>query len=662
MHSSMYFKLAASNLKRNARIYLPYVITCTATIMMFYIMLFLATNKGIDSMMGDDSISVVLNFGSIIIGIFATTFLFYTNSFLIKRRKKEFGLYNILGMEKKHISGLMAIENLYTSVISMVFGLFFGVLFSKLMMLLLEKIIRHSIGFKFYISPTAIGLTVLLFFGIFTVIFLNNMRQIHLSNPVDLMKGGEVGEKEPKTKWVLAVIGAICLGTGYYLALSVGSPLVAMGKFFIAVILVIVGTYCLFTAGSIALLKILRKNKKYYYKLKHFTSVSGMIYRMKQNTVGLANICILSTMVLVMLSSTVCLYIGLDDALRSQYPRNIEISVVGISEEDSRTVSDTTQTVLSKSHLYIDNYVDYRSNHFALKFDGSEFTFDGGGLYNSTTEATGYFIPLSEYNRMHDTDIVLADNEMLVYTPNGSQLSGTILFSGIQYHIKSNLEELSVVEDFSTRFYHVYYFILPDEGSIETINSAFYNGTIEWEGLSQYIGFDVDTFEAAEIRLLETLEDALYGLQGMEYYSMYVNGAVYMEDGFMSVYGGLFFLGMFLGALFMMATVLIIYYKQISEGYDDKRRFEIMQQVGMSKGEVKGAIRSQVITVFFLPLVMALIHITFAFPMISKLLQVLNLTNISLFVYCTLGTALIFASLYTIVYSLTARAYYRIVE
>ncbi|MFA7672537.1 MAG: ABC transporter permease [Clostridia bacterium] len=658
----MYFKLAATNLKKNARIYLPYMITCTATIMMFYIMMFLATNKGIDSMAGDSSISVVLNFGSIIIGIFAAIFLFYTNSFLIKRRKKEFGLYNILGMEKKHISGLMAIENLYTTVISMVFGLFFGVLFSKLMMMLLEKIIRHSIGFQFYISTPSIAITVLLFLGIFTLTFLNNMHQIRLSNPVELMRGGEVGEKEPKTKWVLAVIGAICLGIGYYLALSVESPLAALGKFFIAVILVIVGTYCLFTAGSIALLKVLRKNKKYYYKLRHFTSVSGMIYRMKQNAVGLANICILSTMVLVMLSSTVCLYIGLDDALRSQYPRDIEVNVVGISEEDSRIVTDTAQTALSKSHLNIDNYVDYRSKYYALEFDGSEFTLDEGGLYTSNTMASGYFIPLSEYNRMTGTDTVLADNEMLVYTPNGSQLSGTILFSGITYHIKSTLDELPVVEDFTTRFYHVYYFILPDEGSIETINSAFYSGAIEWEGLSQYIGFDVDTSEAAEIRLLQTLEDALYGIQGMEYYSMYVNGSVYMEDSFMSVYGGLFFLGLFLGALFMMATVLIIYYKQISEGYDDKRRFEIMQQVGMSKGEVKGAIRSQVITVFFLPLVTALVHITFAFPMISKLLQVLNLTNISLFVYCTLGTAFIFAIMYTIVYSLTARAYYRIVE
>jgi putative ABC transport system permease protein len=658
----MYFKLAATNLKKNARIYLPYVITCTATIMMFYIMIFLASNKGINSMAGDSSISTVLNFGTVIIGIFATIFLFYTNSFLIKRRKKEFGLYNILGMEKKHISGLMAIENLYTAVVSMVFGLFFGVLFSKLMMMLLEKIIRHSIGFQFYISASSMAITFLLFLGIFTLTFLNNMRQIHLSNPIELMRGGEVGEKEPKTKWVLAIIGAACLGTGYYLALSVESPLAALGKFFIAVILVIIGTYCLFTAGSIALLKILRKNKKYYYKLKHFTSVSGMIYRMKQNAVGLANICILSTMVLVMLSSTVCLYIGLDDALRSQYPRDIEVSVVGISEEDSKTVTDLTQTTLSKSHLYIDNYVDYRSKYFSLSFDGSEFTVNMRGLYNSSTEASGYFIPLSEYNRMTGTNAVLADNEMLVYTPNGVKLTGSVLFSGITYHVKSNLDTLPVVEDFTTRFFNVYYFIVPDEESIKTIDSALYNGDVEWEGLSQYIGFDVDTFDAAEIRLVDVLGDALYGIRDIHYYSMYVSGAVNMEDSFMSVYGGLFFLGLFLGALFMMATVLIIYYKQISEGYDDKRRFEIMQQVGMSKSEVKGAIRSQVITVFFLPLVTALIHITFAFPMISKLLQVLNLSNISLFVYCTLGTAFIFAILYTIVYSLTARAYYRIVE
>jgi len=664
MNKSFYFRLAGVNLKKNAKIYIPYILTCIGTIMMFYILLFIAKNDGLSVMKGSDQLKMVMNLGSIVIGIFSVIILLYTNSFLIKRRKKELGLFNILGMEKKHIAGIMAIESLYVSVFSLVFGICGGILFSKLMLMLLLKLLKFKIPFGFEISPFALTVTLCLFAAIFLLTLLRNLSQVHLAKPVELLSGGNTGEREPKTKRLLAAAGVLSLTAGYTIAIITKSPIDALMLFFVAVVLVIIGTYCLFTAGSIALLKKLRKNKTYYYQTKHFTSVSGMLYRMKQNAVGLANICILSTIVLVMLSSTTSLYFGMEDALRNMYPRNIEITAENIAASGSSALEASLDKAIAAGGIKTKDTVKYRFINYSFKRKGNRFTYDRKGVYAKEGNTLVFFIPLAEYNRMQGSSAKLAENELLIYSPNSSFKGKTVLFGDAEYKVKAAVSTLHVEKYSYLRLTETIYFILPDEQAIAHVNDRITAGREKWKGLSYYYGFDVDGTSQEQKSLAGTVSGVLSDFRPEHGKNTAVSYtcAEQSKTEFLSIYGGLFFLGIFLGMLFMMAAVLIMYYKQISEGYDDKSRFEIMQKVGMSRDEVKKAIRSQVLTVFFLPLAAAGIHIAAAFKMITRLLAVLNLTNEALFAWCTVGTILVFAVFYAVIYSLTARAYYKIVE
>lgn len=657
MSKMFYQKLAVINIKKNGKTYLPYILTCISTIAMFYIMHFISVNDGLDSMSGGRELKIILNLGTYVIGFFSVIFLFYTNSFLIKRRKKELGLYNILGMEKKHIAKVLFWETFFVALISMTLGLFLGIAVSKLMFLVLLKILHFRVPMGFIISTKSLIKTAALFSFIFVLTLMNNLRQIHLAKPVELLKGGQVGEKEPKTKWILTLIGLLCLGTGYYIALTTESPLAALNRFFLAVILVMVGTWALFTAGSIALLKILRKNKKFYYKTNHFINVSGMIYRMKQNAVGLANICILSTTVLVMLSTTVSLYIGMEDVLRTRYPRDISISAKNVSKEKAEMINNLIKEKADKDNITLKNIVKYRSLSLAMIQDKNYFTDNGNGL-DANNLGFLEFIPLSEYNDIENKSISLKENEVLLFTYRGEIAGSSINVLGNKFTIKERTNNLTVDGIASAVVANGYFIIVPDEKTIEKIYGTSTKVDGKMGDLSYYFAFDTDDNAEKEIALTNTINNEIEKLS----INGHSEGLEESRESFFSLYGGLFFLGIFLGALFIMATVLIIYYKQISEGYDDKERFEIMQKVGMSKAEIKKSIGSQVLMVFFLPLVTAIIHITFAFKVIVKLLAVLNLTNVTLFILCTAGTIFVFAIFYAFVYFLTSRVYYRIVS
>lgn len=665
MNKFFYPKLAATNLKKNNKTYVPYIITCICTVMMFYMMYTLSVNDGLDKMKGGDSLKILLNLGNYVIGIFAVIFLTYTNSFLIKRRKKEFGLFNILGMEKRHLSIIMFYETIYVSVISLIIGILGGIALSKIMFLILLKILDFQVQMGFFISINGIITSLLLFGGIFFFTLLNNMRQIHLANPIELLKGGNLGEKEPKTKWLLVLIGILALGGGYYISLTTENPMKALYLFFVAVILVIIGTYCLFTAGSIALLKLLRKNKSYYYKTKHFISVSGMIYRMKQNAVGLANICILSTMVLVMLSTTVSLYVGMEDIIAERYPRQIMITTKESSKESDTILSNRIEEVLKKNDVTPMNSINYLYFNVLATLEGTKFNANqeeigqnfGGDSFSYVT-----FISLEDYNRVIGENNSLENNEVLMYT-SGRYSSEIFAILDKIFQIKEKADKKIIDLAGSNVYFNNYYVVVKDYGVLEELVAAFneinitnednyYNQTI-----SSYYGFDTEANKEDVLKIYEELKNNSDKLPT----STYVESSVDSKESFLALYGGLFFLGIFLGALFMMATILIIYYKQISEGYDDKERFQIMQKVGLSKEEVKKTIHSQVLTVFFLPLITAVIHIVFAFPVITRLLAMLNLTNVTLFGIFTGITILIFAIVYGIVYSITAREYYKIV-
>ncbi len=543
-------------------------------------------------------------------------------------------------------------------MISIGVGLGAGILFSKLMILLLFKIITFEVNFGFEIPVAAVINTSVLFGGIFLLNLVYNVFQVHLSKPIELLKGSSVGEKEPKTNWLIAITGAVPLAIAYYIALTTESPLAALQLFFVAVVLAMIGTYCLFTAGSIALLKMLRKNKSYYYQLKHFIPVSGMIYRMKQNAAGLANICILSTAVIIMLSTTVSMYVGMEDLLRTRYPRNILVSAPNVSDEQAIKLDAAIEKQALDAGLIPKDVIRYRSMSFAVSQDGASFTQDHSNNFAAGNIAMVVCLTADEYNRMENKSVSLDSSEALLYTLKGEIPGDTVNFNGFELSVKERLASLETEDNMSALLTNSYFLIVADVDTIKQIYNSLNGNQGDMGELSYYYGFDVAADKDAQISLVSALQKVLKEIS----VDCYVEGAESARAGFYSIYGGLFFLGIFLGLLFIMATVLIIYYKQIAEGYDDRERFEIMQKVGMSRDEVKQAIKSQVLAVFFLPLVAAVIHIGFAFKVITKMLAVLNLTNVQLFAGCTALTILVFAVFYIIIYSLTARTYYHIVS
>ena len=658
MNNGFYPKLAANNIRKNSKTYIPYILTCIFTAAMYYIIHSLSNNEGISTLVGSETISITLGLGNRITAIFAIIFLFYTNSFLIKRRKKEFGLFNILGLEKKHLLRVIGYETLYIALISLTLGITIGILLDKLMYLSVLKMMEVEISLGFYISWSSILSTIILFSVIFFIIFINSLRQVHISNPIELLKSTNLGEKEPKTKWFMAILGFICLGVGYYIALTTKNPVMAITLFFVAVILVIIGTYLIFTAGSIAFLKLLRKNKKYYYNVKHFTSVAGMIYRMKQNAVGLANICILSTMVLVMISSTSSMMIGMEDIINTRYPYDISIySDVSDNDNKESLVYEIENAIKNER---VKKEISYTYLNFAAIKDKDRFVTNSNSnsdIYNDMNNLI--FITLEDYNRVTSENKSLGEGEVLLYSNREKYSYDTINIFDREYKILEKVNEFLGNGIISANIASSQYIVVKDTDEINYLykkqKEVFGENASEIEFL---YGIDLNETEVEKGEAYESIVGRL-DEKGFVYKCETKLGA---RSSAISLYGGLFFIGTFLGVLFIMATILIIYYKQISEGYDDKERFEIMQKVGMSNEEVQGSIRSQVLTVFFLPLITAGIHISFAFPFIVKILSMLNLTNTKLFILCTFVSFAVFALIYSVIYILTARSYYKIVR
>ena len=465
-------------------------------------------------------------------------------------------------------------------------------------------------------------------------------------NPVELLHGGNQGEKEPKSRWLLVIIGVAALGNGYRIALTTEAPLEALLKFFIAVICVIIGTYALFIAGSIVVLKMLRKNKAYYYNPKHFTSVSGMIYRMKQNGAGLANICVLSTMVLVMVSTTVSLYAGMEDILDSRFPRDVSIVCKQADVDHEEIIERLLKEQCEKAGVKITDRVWYRygSMNAVLKGDKLE------NVNQYYPDNHFYYVEMmtqDEYNRIEKRNVSLEEQEILTYTTNGKCGKKQINIAGQNYLVKKELPEMTSQPKSTAEIYKTLYIVFANAEQIERIEPFSYADKFNLKGDD---GKQKEALEQIQNEFYEKIPDGM------------MESRMLSRSSFYELYGGLFFIGIYLGSMFIMATVLIIYYKQISEGYDDRERYQIMQKVGMSKKEVKRSIRSQVLSVFFLPLVVAVIHVAVAFKVMTKILGVLNLTNVSLFAVCTIITTAVFAVFYIIVYSITAKEYYRIVN
>lgn len=661
MGRSFSLKLAVNNIKNNRKFYLPYFLASVGIIAMFYIICFLSTSEDIAVM--SQTLGLIMGIGVIVIGIFAVIFLFYINSFLMKRRKKEIGLYNILGMEKRHIGKILMIENLLVSFTAIAAGLFSGILFSKLIHLFLTWVFGEEPPFGITVSGQAVVITLILFGALFTLTMVVSQMSIRLANPIQLLRGGQVGEREPKTKGLLAAAGAICLGAGYYIAITTESPLTAIMLFFVAVILVIIGTYCLFTAGSIAVLKILKRNKKIYYKPANFTAISGLIYRMKQNAVGLASICILSTMVLVMVSGTVSLYAGMNDVIDTMIPGDAAVMIIEKDEEplDKEALADFVRETAEEMDLKVTGLGGTEYLPFVTAREGDAFNLTTANRSNMDTGNIFDVITAEEYRRQTGKTLSLAKDEAAVYT-RGEALPDAFTIGDIPFRIKDRLDRFLTVGDSESYMMDLHYLVVADEEVLQALHvqqKAAYGANASRIQYDLAIELDDkgEKGQAYAAALMEKLPD-----QDLGGYEMLVAQSRYeLSEGYHDLVGGFLFLGIFLGIVFTFAAALIIYYKQISEGYYDKDKFEIMQKVGMSKAEVKGTIRRQVLMVFFLPLAMAGIHILAAFKMITRLLLIFSMYNVPLFALCTLGTFLVFTVIYALVYAVTAREYYKIV-
>lgn len=670
MKRAFYLRLAWDGIRKNKKLYIPYILTCVCMTAMFYIVSFLSKEDSVQNISGGSEIQGILYLGSVVIGIFSLLILFYTNSFLIRRRKKEFGLYNILGMNKYNLSRVLIWESIIVYAISLVCGLGFGILFSKFAELIMINILMEGTNFDLKVNFESIGNTAVWFLAIFVLILINSLRQIHISKPVELLKSENIGEKPPKANWVLAVLGAVILAAAYAIAVTVDNPMAAIFLYFVAVTMVIVATYMLFISGSVALCKALQKNKRYYYKTNHFVSVSGMVYRMKRNGAGLASICILSTMVLVMVSCTVCLYTGMEDSLRTTFPRDISIDVqvndfAAVNEDLVHSIDSEIEDVLGKYSETLHDKISYRLTDFAAQQNGNDFSIITNGYYTSTAYNV-LIVPIEDYNRLMGQNETLGENEVLIYKAKLSDYDeSTINLNGTgDLKIKKYVEDyIGYGVDMSTVNPSIYVFVPNYDAFI-----AQFEGITEPNGnpvLSKHYitGFDLDCDDLVQLTILNEIHDSVSSsVTGPSIASVSTDGIAGSRMLFLGLYGGLFFLGILLGIVFIFAAVLIMYYKQISEGYEDRARFEIMQKVGMTQSEIKKSVNSQVLTVFFAPLIVAGIHLAFNFPLINKTITLLGLTNSGLLMGITAVCFLVFALLYVIVYRITSRSYYSIVS
>ena len=671
MHKGIFSRLAKQNIRNNKSTYIPYMITCIFCIAMIYMMEFLRDCPTLDQAVRQaDEVRMIVFTGEIVVEIFCIIFLIYSNSFLMKRRQKEIGLYNILGLERNHIGIVMFLETIITSIGSLAGGIAAGIIGSKLALLLLLKLLHIPSVLGFYISVKGIFTCLFMFGIVFLMILFLNLAKIHLSRPVELLRGNNTGEKEPAAKWLMALIGFICLGAGYYLAVTTESPIKAITIFLLAVILVMAGTYLLFTAGSIVILKFLRRRKSFYYRTGNFISISGMLYRMKQNAIGLASICILSTGVLLMISMTVSIYFGINDIMLNRYPYDVDMSVTSISEEECQTAIEAFEKTIADNKVPVEKSVEEIYLDIVCSKNGDQILIKPTNtIRNSDSVLVLSLLDQAEYERLTGISANLNDGEIFAWYPSAVQ-KDSVTVDEKEFTVKKWMDKnpLTCGED-AVSDNAVLVVTDEDFKKFDEMRTEMYKGVSSapaGENLTLHLGLDITGSETDKIDFGTPVMEVVKDLRkngGLSENSWITSGIRQQEyESYYADNGSLLFIGIFLGSLFLMGTAMIIYYKQISEGYEDQKRFEIMQKVGLSRREVRSSVRRQILMVFFLPLLMAMLHITMAFPMIRRMLLLFGMTNTKLFIGCTAGTVLIFAVVYGLIYLMTARSYYHIVE
>ena len=656
-----YSKFALNNLVKNKRFILPYILSTIFTIASFYILTSLSLGKNLDKLpQGISATKQVLGFGVIVIAIFSAIFLFYTYSFLIKRRVREFGLYSVLGMTKKQIARILILETIFIAVLTLVFGLAFGLLFDKLMLLVLLKLFTAGVSFGFVITPIAVFLTILLFGGIFFLLLIYTVVKISRLKIVVLLKEENHGEREPKARFILAILGLGLTGYGYYLAQTIQNPIKAITMFFIAVLAVIFGTYLIFMAVSITVLKLMKNNKTFYYKPKNFISVSGLLYRMKRNAVGLANICILSTMVLVTMGTTSALYAGSEDAYNTRFPRDIIINGYRSTEGKLAEIEKNVKKATQDAGVETKDLVSYNMLNVVGRLNGTEINYESEFTGSFDKIKTIVVLELKDYNKVSKEQKTLNAGETLLFIDKkGKYEANEITVQGVNLKIKEKLTDFpGALGTAAANIMDTYYVVVKDNADVKKIESALKKklNISDGEGeIFNYVGFNISD-KSKEAKVIENFK------QLEKEGNINIEGKAENETNFKGFYASFLFIGVFISMIFVVSQVVIMYYKQISEGYEDKGKFGIMRKVGLTDRQIKQSIRSQVLMIFFAPLAIATLHTVVAYPFIEKILKLFLATNNNVFLIALAVTIAVFGVFYLIVYLITSRIYYRIIK
>ena len=673
--TALYPKLAWTGMRKNRKLYLPYFLSCIGSVMMSYIIEYLTQSPAVAQMHGGGDLMMILQPGKIVVLVFSALFLTYTNAFLTRQRNREFGLYNVLGMDKRCIGKIVAWESLSVSGISLAAGLGLGIAFSKLAELLLLYIIRADVDYTFSVPLRSVGIIVAAYALIFLWLLLKSLYGVRRSDPLALLHSENVGEKPPKGNVVFAAVGVLLLAAAYFLSVYVQSPITAVSTFLIAVLMVIAATYLLFISGSVALCWMLQKNKSYYYNKKHFVSVSSMAYRMKRNGAGLATVCILSTMVLVMIASSASLYFGAEDSIRSRYPQENSLAV------EARSIGAMTQAQTAKLRAEYENvFTDHgvtAKNVTAYAYATITGLQEPNGVDPDASQAissmiapeslrTLYFVPLSDYNKMMGTNLVLNGNEARIGTVRCDYDKQSFTMGDVTLNVIGALDKAPEMGNANTAIIPTIYFVVRDLDVLTPLEKlADYNGD-KMLKTYWYYGYDLGFENEEAVQILKEqkalLGDCDFAQQADGGYTYYADCLAAERSDFYSTFGGLFFIGVLLSVLFMAAMVMIIYYKQISEGYEDQAGFAVMRKVGMTKTDIRKSVNAQILTVFFAPLLMAGLHLGFAFTPIWRLLQLFNLHNLPFVIGVSAVAFALFGVFYALVYKATSKAYLHIVS
>ena len=676
MKINLYPKLALDGVKKNSRLYIPYLVTCVLMVSVYYILHFLGNSGVMNGMPGGGTATQMMQMGTVVMSLFGAIFLFYTQSTLIKGRKKEFGLYSILGMNKRSIGRVMFFETLIIWAISVVAGLTVGIGLSKLAELGFTKLIEVPTRYTFSISGSSVVAAIITFTVIFFLIYIDSVRQIGFANPTQLVTAGRAGEKPPKANWIVGILGLIILGTGYYVALRIKQPLAALLWFFGAAILVTIGTYLVLIAGSVVLCKLLQKNKKYYYKTNHFVSVSSMTYRMKRNGAGLASICILLTMILVMLSSTSALYTGSEECLNMRYPNEIGAFACKYGYDESlddlgNRLDDILKTVSESQGAEVTNNVTYSTYSISGYLDNSSLQITLNSMsemafidYDKVAEIQ--FLDQEVYNRVFGNDVSLAPGEVLVGASKNVEIGDVLTVGDTEFNVVGRIDEKvkDIDKTVEVAVSPSLYVIVNDVNSVAQQFTKYedYDGEpmLAW---FWYCRFDTGLDADGQVALAEELDNTLSAeLEGLNFSNFYCESHEAERDDFVGTFGGLFFLGIMLSLIFLVSCVIIIYYKQVSEGFEDRANFEIMQKVGMTKKEIKDSINSQMFTVFMIPITLACLHLLVILPIVNKLLMLFGLFNFKRLLITSAVCVLLCGLFYGVIYKITSNAYYKIVS